>query len=332
MVQRPKCAQVARRGVQVRGELGECGICGGFEERVRTTATRTSATFAWQGWRLELPPRWNPVKLEGDYHDGYALIADMDRPQLGVRWRTISGKHFDSDRWARRALRDEVGKLAAAKGKPFSLDEQGGAQSGAQSWAGSLLFVEPDPPGRDVWVAHSRVSGRVIEIVHHVRRREGLLRDAILPGVVDSQLDRPRPWAVFDLACSVGPGYELKSHQLNAGDLSLQFARKRQMLTVRQIALAEMALRRMSLDKWLASQERAVRTRYAAKESPEPWAVRDLQGVRRTSLRRRRFALMRWLAPGVITAVLHDRVRDRLILLQSSDETALLETARSVGG
>src|SRR5262249_30060764 len=112
-------------------------------------AARTStALFAWQGWQLTLPARWNPVKLEGDERSGYALIAGMDRPQLGLRWKKTPAKRFD----AMRALRGEVGSIAAAKGKPYSM--------ALRSWGDSLLFLEADPPGRDVFVAHSAVSGR----------------------------------------------------------------------------------------------------------------------------------------------------------------------------
>src|SRR5882672_3367338 len=119
----------------------------------------STGIFAWQGLKLEVPSSWNPLKLEGDYDNGYALIADLHRPRLGVRWITPARKKFD----ARRALVEEVGVLAADEAQKRGDDRE---------WRDGLLYIEPDPPGRDVWVAQSKVSNRTIELVHHVQQRE----------------------------------------------------------------------------------------------------------------------------------------------------------------
>ena len=44
--------------------------------------TRLPRFVAWQGWRVDLPRRWDPVKLEGDASAGHALFADAVR-----RWQ-----------------------------------------------------------------------------------------------------------------------------------------------------------------------------------------------------------------------------------------------------
>jgi hypothetical protein len=179
-----------------------------------------------------------------------------------------------------------------------------------------------------VFVAHSGVSGRAIEIVHHVRRRDRLLEDSILPSLIDTRSDEARRWAVFDLACIVPGGFELATHRLNAGDLSLNFSCRRQVLNVRQIALAKMALDRMPLERWLAQQERAVAKHYR----PSGDAVDSPMGQRRVSVRRRRFGWMRWLPPQVITYARHDDQRDRLVLVQGNDDALLQQVAGTVGG
>ena len=80
--------------------------------------------------------------------------------------------------------------------------------------------------------------------------------------------DDPTPWSIFELSCIVPASFRLTGQRLNAGDLSLQFTERRahrdgpprcffrRRLTVRQIAVAELALRRLPLDRWLAEQER----------------------------------------------------------------------------
>jgi hypothetical protein len=281
-----------------------------------------AATFAWQGWQLALPGgAWNPLKLEGDYDSGYVLIADLNRPQLGIRWRKMAAKRFDG----MKALRGEVGTLAAAKGKPF--------QTSGDRWSdGAVLFLESEPPGRDVWVAYSRVSGRAIEIVHPIRRRDRVLEDSILPALTDTRPDEARRWAIFDLSCIVPGGYELATHRLNAGDLSLTFACKRHKLTVRQIALAKIALDRLPIEKWLAQQERTIAKLYRPDGSAQEASIDHLTGTRRVSRRRRRFAWMRSLAPQMITYALHDAPRDRLVLVQGDDDSLLRQVATTIGG
>jgi hypothetical protein len=293
---------------------------------ISTHPPSAATPFAWQGWRLDLPSTWNPVKLEGDYDAGFALIADIDRPQLGLRWRAVrAGKRFDAQRWARRAMRDEVGKLAADEARPHPLERGAGP--------GSLIYIEPDPPGRDVFVAHSGVSGRAIEIVRHIQRRERTLHDEILPTLIDAPADEPRRWAVFDLACIVPSRFRLVHHRLNAGDLTLSFEAGRETLTVRQVALAGLALSRLPIERWLTNQERAVSQRYKPLGEPEAAeAIGSLAGVRRPSVRRRRFALARWLPARTMTYALHDAARDRLLLLQGSNEASIREVAATVGG
>src|SRR5688572_8681477 len=167
----------------------------------RQIPKRTHATtaVAWQGWRVELPARWSPVKLEGDFDRGYALFADLHRPRLGLRWEKVRrGKKFNAGELVRRALVDEIGKLAAAEATPHVQPEGG-------EWTDSLLFMEPDPPGRDVWAAFSGHSGRVLIVSHHAHRRERILPDSILPTVTDvaSIGLGDQPWSVFDLSCKV---------------------------------------------------------------------------------------------------------------------------------
>lgn len=296
--------------------------------QVITAPSRPSLRIlSWQGWQLELPARWNPVKIEGDYDSGSVLIADLHRPRLGMRWRKGS-KRFDPKTWAPKALRDEVGQLATAEATPHPLD--------GSDWQSSSVYIEPEPPGRDVWVGYSTVSRRCLEIVHHAHRRESVLTGTILPSLRDAPREQSKRWAVFDLSCESPAGLKLVSHRLNAGDLSLSFEDNRRLVAVRQIALAEMALKRRELKQWLADQEARKRKYYRlAGELTETELAgelgRRLRGVWRESTRRKRFFLIRSLPPKLITAALHDAQRDRLIIVQASDELLLRQAALGVG-
>jgi hypothetical protein len=145
-------------------------------------------------------------------------------------------------------------------------------------------------------------------------------------------------WAVFDLSCTSPTGMRLVTQRLNAGDLSLSFAdhRDRRVVTIRQIALAGMALKRKSIESWLIDQEQLKRNHFRPVGQFAPVRVssnqgRELKGVTRRLIRRRRFFFLRRLPPELLTAVLHDEARDRLVIVQASDGEQLAKAARSVG-
>src|SRR6185369_9672551 len=100
---------------------------------------------------------------------------------------------------------------------------------------------------------------------------------------------------------------------LNAGDLSLNFRRGKAHVSLRQIALAQLALGRMPLEKWLAQQQQSHnRTHRTDAISPASLAVngRRLDGFLGHSLRRRRFFWARDLPKRITTLALHDSKHD----------------------
>ena len=290
--------------------------------------TRLPRFVAWQGWRVDLPRRWDPVKLEGDASAGHALFADAVRPRLGLRWQTPRRRRFDAAAAVMRTMVDEVGQLAAAEARAWSPP--------AGEWTSPLLYVEPDPPGRDVWVGYSPASGRLLSVACPVRRREHVLAKVILPTLADLPLDRAAPWSVFDLSLVVPGGFALAERRLNAGDLSLSFADRRgAKVSVRQVAVAELALRRRPLDGWLADQQRGDRRHHRpagpAADVTVTVAGRALAGRCGHLRRRRRFALATWRPSSLVTLAVHDADRDRLVILHGTDEELLRSVAGTVG-
>jgi hypothetical protein len=276
------------------------------------------ARFAWQGIGLEMPSSCNPIKLEGDFSNGYVLIADMNRPRLGIRWNTPPTQKFDPAQLLRTAMIQEVGILAAEEAITFDAAEM----------PHGLLYTEPAPPGRDVWIGWNSASGRVVEIIHHARHRERILMDRILPTLTDDGGKDVVPWSVFDLSCHVPREYQLQSNQLNVGDLTLVFSAKDERLRVRQIAVARVALRRRPLEKWLEEERRLERKHY--RPNGEAVMLSDAKIVG-TMCRRRRFFFAWKLPRTLITIAEHDVDRDRLVISQGTDEELVKRTVGSVG-
>lgn len=285
----------------------------------------SSLELAWQGWRMAVPVRWNPVRIEGDYDSGYVLLSDLHGPRLGLRWRR-AGRRFDAASWARKALRQEVGMVASEEARPVAAGPE---------FESSLLFTDPTPPGRDVWVAYSTTSRRAVELVYRSRRRERVLSPIILPTFSDQAAEQSVRWSIFGISCIVPAGLRLVRHQLNAGDLTLSFAGRGHELLVRQVSLAQQALRRMPMEKWLNQVEWARRSRYRRRTEPVPVALdlagRRLEGLRGVIQRKRRF-FMAWRLPKEIYSyALHDPDRDRLVFVQSTDDQSGAQAVQSIG-
>jgi hypothetical protein len=289
--------------------------------------------LAWEGWQVQIPGRWSPTKLSGDYRKGYALFADLHRPRLGLRWHTPRKRKFDSSAWSAKAMRDEVGQLAAAEATPHPLI----------GWEGGSLYAEPQPPGRDVWMGYSPVSGRTLQVVYYAHRRERVLTDVVLPTLRDLPKDQPMAWSIFELSAAVPGDLPMRTHRLNAGDLSLTFGDDRRVLTVRQVAVASLALQRMRLEKWLFQQQRLSGKWYRAVGKPTETTLpvgggeegdggtRQATGLTGRAVRRRRFFFLIRRAKELFTYALHDVERDRLVLVQASDDNLARQAAATCG-
>lgn len=273
---------------------------------------------AWQAWRLEVPEAWAPVRLEGDADAGYLLLADMKSPRLGVRWSRL-GRKGRADASAQRAMPQEVGQLAAAESIPFTLP----------GWTASHLYEEKEPPGRDVWVGFSQASGRLFQLAYHTDKRDRTLAQQLLPTLKDAATDGALDWSVYELSCHTPAGLRLKQQRLNAGDLGLMFSgNKGQAATVRQIALARMALKRRPLEKWVQEQA-SWHGRHYRLCGAEP----DGSGLAMQAriARRRRFALMWWLPQEYVALAMVDESRDRLIIVDATSEALAHELLKTVG-
>ena len=261
---------------------------------------------------MEVPDRWGPVRIEGDADAGYLLMADLHRPRLGVRWKSAGGRRFKADVAVLATLREEVGQLAA--------EEASAAKMKAGDWQASVLYEDNEPPGRDVWVAYSATSGRVAEVVYHAHHRDHMLSQRLLPTLADTAPGKEWEWSVFDLSCRTPAGMVLAQHRLNAGDLSLSFTHKDgRAVTLRQLAMAKLALQRRPMQRWIAEQAAWRGNQFKLDSLPvEDQAEPRL--VRQQVVRRRRYGWAWWLAKGYTVLARHDQERDRLVIVDATDE------------
>jgi hypothetical protein len=280
---------------------------------------------------VKTPEGWDPVRLEGDFNAGYALLTDLHRPRLGIKWETPSQRKLDVNKILHDAMRDELGALASAEAAEVDRGE---------GWQACSLYTERDPPGRDVFVGYSTISKRLLQVVYHVPKvgRDRIFADSVLPALADESDETIQKWSVYELSCGVPREFSLQSQRLLAGDLSLNFEaeRGRRLLVVRQIAVAQIALQRTKLDQWLRRQQSLSRKQYRPNKVQEPESIttddgRKLVGLRGTMQRRRRFFFLRHLARQQVTFALHDEARDRIVIAQASEEETARAAIKSVG-
>ena len=289
-----------------------------------TPPARKTQPFAWQGWRMRVPTSWNPVALAGDFAKGHALLAESGEPRLGVRWSFIDARHV-TEETLRRVIREEVSDDAAKHAQPCPALEQ------PNDRADILLHLERHPPGRNVLVWWSGASERLLELVHHATVRDDVFEGEVVRWLGDVSCLKMRPVAVFDLVCRVPSDLPLKLHQLNAGDLSLEFADGRRYVVVRQIAVAQLALHRLPLAQWLAEQQRGRGPRYRAAGEPSPLELTLRDGRAVSGLIGRMRRRLSFLGGECVTLALHDEARDRLVFVEASDEALARDVAETVG-
>ena len=293
--------------------------------------------LAWQGWQLRVPDDWNPVKVDGDADQGQLLLADLERPRLGLRWRRLS-KRVDAEKWTRQSVKEEVGELAASEARPLDIPgSENGAPAGKsaeRAWQANLLYAEPQPPGRDVWAGVSTATGRGLQVVFHVKKRDRQFADEILPALQDTPADAQRPWAIFDLNCQSPPGWAVQWYRFYAGDLALSFANGRGRVMIRQVGPAGLALSRQPLETWLKQQDKTVAKLYRPVGEPVVAEVtlrgQSIQALRSAMRKRRRLFWAVTIRDQLRLAV-HDAGRNRLIIAQGDDETVVRQFLDAVG-
>lgn len=207
----------------------------------------------------------------------------------------------------------------------------------------AAIYLEDDPPyRRDYAALYFPRTQRLLELVYPLRRRERVLEEKLLPTFYEVADGHPCPWAVFELSCLTPPAYRLERHRLNAGDLSLFFRStngrwggRRGWMSVRQVAVASLALQRTKLFGWLRAMQRPDDRLYRAALEAEPVelevATRRYVGLRLPMRRRRRFGWMRWLPESCVTLGCHDVARDRLVVVHGTDELVVRQLAATVG-
>jgi hypothetical protein len=180
------------------------------------SSTKTWSQFAWQGWRLDAPPDWNPVLLQGTEKRGAAILADLDATRIELTWLAWRGRKpppLDPSIKRQMAGMSHPGERPASRWplSPTFTD----ARELTSSSPREVRLVLNSPPSRRVLVVHLRPEG--------LPNGTALMR-RIIAGLSDVSAEPLVPWSAYDLHIAVPQGFRLTASRLQAGGAVLTFA------------------------------------------------------------------------------------------------------------
>jgi hypothetical protein len=248
----------------------------------------------WQGVSLRVPPDWSVTGFQGDAKEGYLRIDSPGTLVAEVRW--AQAKKAVNVRKRLDDYLNLVERQAKKRKVPFT-----GRIKPSEDWQGALEFnyradrkvrgfIRQCPHCRRVVIA--QVSGDKDDAVVNVATQ-------LLDTLQDHSEDGWWTWALLGLVVRLPERFALVKSQVMSGYLMLQFRNRYTEVSVERWGLADVTLKRWTLDEWAlrATEWRRIRAQHTRDEVEGHPAV-HVRGLRRSPtiwLRRKveRFILRR---------------------------------------
>ena len=245
------------------------------------TANRT--VIGWQGLRFTLPPDWNVTGFSMERESGYLRVDAPGNSAVTVQIRWNDASRPDSGPPNAYSLlapivRRRLGRPEPAVKTPSlksNLEKmfQETAKQAKKAKAGFESSIKPErtegPDGERTamnfsWVGAGRGQGKIWYCAHCHRiviaQVVGLARDNGPIGAIASQLfaslhdhgeDGYDLWALYDLQIQIPEDFRLQEQKLLSGYLSLTFGRHGEKIILDRWGLANMTLKKFTLQEWL---------------------------------------------------------------------------------
>jgi hypothetical protein len=243
-------------------------------------ASSEKTVVGWQGLRFVLPPEWNVAGFSMDRDNGYLRV---DSPGSGtmtiqLRWMnvakpqdktvyTLLSPHF------RRLLRrpeppvpepnlrtnlekilKETAKQAKKSKTEFKSDIKPEKTEGEDDERTAMNFAwSGDGRGQGkAWYCKTCHRLVIAQVVGMAKERDAIsaITSQLLGSLQCHAPDGFDRWALYDLQCDVPEDFRLVSQKLLSGYLHLEFMRGAERIVVDRWGLANMTLKRFTLDEW----------------------------------------------------------------------------------
>jgi hypothetical protein len=213
----------------------------------------------WQGVSLRVPPDWSVTGFQGDAKEGYLRIDSPGTLVAEVRW--AQAKKAVNVRKRLDDYLNLVERQAKKRKVPFT-----GRIKPSEDWQGALEFnyradrkvrgfIRQCPHCRRVVIA--QVSGDKDDAVVNVATQ-------LLDTLQDHSEDGWWTWALLGLVVRLPDRFALVKSQVMSGYLMLQFRNRYTEVSVERWGLADVTLKRWTLEEWAlqATEWRRIRAQH----------------------------------------------------------------------
>jgi hypothetical protein len=244
----------------------------------------------WQGVSLRVPPDWSVTGFQGDAKEGYLRIDSPGTLVAEVRW--AQAKKAVNVRKRLDDYLNLVERQAKKRKVPFT-----GRIKPSEEWEGALEFnyradrkvrgfIRQCPYCRRVVIA--QVSGDKDDAVVNVANQ-------LLDTLQDHSEDGWWTWALLGLVVRLPERFALVKSQVMSGFLMLQFRNRYTEVSVERWGLADVTLKRWTLEEWAlqATEWKRIRAQHmlgeverhpavhltALRRSPTMWLRRKVERI-----------------------------------------------------
>ena len=196
---------------------------------------------AWNGISFQAPIDWEIGKIGAHY----LVLEDEFGPVLELKWRRIKGKFVLQDQLRRLSAvhKNKLGKtikqIPITSGWKHVIDP---FDSLSFSWQGETI----GGIGLILYCSKCRTS-TLLQFFQQKTRIPKKIVTQLLASFRDHRQDGQTAWAVFDITAKIPGEFRLTRYRFDAGAFELEFARRRNKITLYRRGPASILLREQDL-------------------------------------------------------------------------------------
>jgi hypothetical protein len=241
-------------------------------------AGRAPSAIGWHGVYLETPSAWDLAAISGDMTRGHVRIDGPGDMHAWVKWQKVRGTP-DVERILERYLKTVV-KSSRSRKSPCEINRDVRLPVHGLGTDRKAVFFGWKSDRQAIGLLwHCNKCGRVTVAQLDGPLGKGLdvIGRQILGSLDDHAVDGCHTWALYGLSAEVPADFTLSSHKLLSGYLELQFTRGASRITLDRWGLADVVLKKQSLENWAGARYRNMLKAYDYEIQPAE--VRGHPGV-----------------------------------------------------
>lgn len=203
----------------------------------------------WQGLALTLPDDWNIGAIGGAKTDGYLRFDDPDMPRLEIKWADAGNTFVDLNKVVDKYLREMSkgkGKAQVSRDVKLASKRKLRGKKGAQffSWKGDTQGFGA------AWFCPDCHRTVILQVMGQLNEPVQDLAEQILLEIEDHPKDEWILWSAYGFDFYSPKDFTLAGQKLMAGLIEISLAHDTELLSGTRWGMANVILRRRSLEDW----------------------------------------------------------------------------------